>query len=152
MAVSLSSILGSDFIGDTGYTGSRGSLGYTGSSGVLDTSEVVFTGSIKEQTYQITDNETIIIEPGNGSMQFLIALDATPARTIDVSNFLDGETVALMINDNSETGDVITSWSTVEWVNNGGVAPFWPDNGNYTVVSLWKINGTVYGALVGDGN
>lgn len=41
MAVSLSSLLGSDFIGDTGYSGSQGAIGYTGSVGSLG-----YTGSI----------------------------------------------------------------------------------------------------------
>jgi hypothetical protein len=126
------------------------SLGYytLGVAGYVIDSAAVFTGSIQEQTYALTDAATITIEPANGSIQYLTALGAS--RTIDVSNFVDGETVALMINDNSGAGSV-TTWSTVEWVNNGGSAPAWPDSGNYTVVSLWKVNGTVYGALVGDG-
>lgn len=111
-------------------------------------SEVIFTGGIREQTYQITDAATIFIEPGNGSIQYLTSIGAS--RTINTSLFLDGEVVTLMINDNSGTGSVST-WSSVTWVNNGGVAPSWPDSGTYTVLSLWKVNGVVYGAIVGDG-
>ena len=105
-------------------------------------SEVIFTGSIREQTYQITDAATIFIEPGNGSIG--------ASRTINTSLFLDGEVVTLMINDNSGTGSVST-WTSVVWVNNAGVAPSWPDSGTYTVISLWKVNGIVYGAIVGNG-
>lgn len=111
-------------------------------------SEVIFTGSIREQTYQITDAATIFIEPGNGSIQYLTSIGAS--RTINTSLFLDGEVVTLMINDNSGTGSVST-WTSVSWINNGGVAPLWPDSGTYTVISLWKVNGTVYGAVVGNG-
>ena len=134
--------------GTLGYTGSTGA-GYTGSTGSFNSSEAIFTGSIQEQTFALTDAATITIEPANGSIQYLTALGAS--RTIDVTNFVDGEVVTLMINDNSGSGSV-TTWTTVEWVNNGGSAPAWPDSGNYTVIALWKVNGTVYGALVGDGS
>ena len=112
-------------------------------------SEVIFIGSIREQTYQITDAATIFIEPGNGSIQYLTSIGAS--RTINTSLFLDGEVVTLMINDNSGAGSVST-WSSVVWVNNAGIAPSWPDSGTYTVLSLWKVNGVVYGAVVGDGS
>ena len=117
--------------------------------GYIDAASAVFTGSIQEQTFSLTDATTITLEPANGSIQYLTSLGAS--RTIDVTNFVDGETITLMINDNSGTGSV-TTWTTVEWVNNGGTAPAWPDSGNYTVIALWKVNGTVYGALVGDGS
>lgn len=110
--------------------------------------EVIFTGSIREQTYQITDAATIFIEPGNGSIQYLTSIGAS--RTINTSLFLDGEVVTLMINDNSGAGSV-TTWTSVVWVNNAGAAPSWPDSGTYTVLSLWKVNGVVYGAIVGNG-
>ena len=151
--------------GVTGYTGSSGIIGYTGSSGIIgytgsqgvtgytgsgfNSNVAIFTGSIQEQVYTLTDASTIIIEPGNGTIQYLTSLGS--GRIIDVSNFVNGEAVTLMINDNSGAGSV-TTWTTVEWVNNGGIAPVWPDSGNYTVISLWKVNGTVYGALVGDGS
>ena len=140
---------GSTGAGYTGSQGSQGTLGYTGSTGSFNSSEAIFTGSIQEQTFALTDAATITIEPANGSIQYLTALGAS--RTIDVTNFVDGEVVTLMINDNSGSGSV-TTWTTVEWVNNGGSAPAWPDSGNYTVIALWKVNGTVYGALVGDGS
>lgn len=110
--------------------------------------EVIFTGAIREQTYALTDAATIQIEPGNGSIQYLTSIGAS--RTIDTSLFLNGEVVTLMINDNSGSGSVST-WNSVTWVNNGGSAPLWPDSGVYTVISLWKVNGTVYGAIVGNG-
>lgn len=135
------------YTGSSGFGGSRGFVGYTGSSGFA-ANAAVFTGSIQEQTYLLTDATTITIEPSNGTIQYLVSLGAS--RTINTANFLDGEYVTLMINDNSGTGSV-TTWSTVSWVNNGGIAPSWPDSGTYTVVSLWKVNGVVYGAIVGDG-
>lgn len=129
--------------GTTAWT----SLLYYDLGTILD--QVVFTGSIKEQTYALTDSATITIEPGNGSIQYLVALGSS--RTINTTNFENGEVVTLMINDNSGTGSV-TTWSSVSWVNTtAGSAPTWPDSGEYTVISLWKVNGTVYGALVGNG-
>lgn len=128
-------------------TTSWASLSYYDLGTILN--EVIFTGSIREQTYALTDGTTIDIEPGNGSIQYLTALGAS--RTITTGNFLSGEVVTLMLNDNSGAGSV-TTWTSVSWVNNGGVAPTWPDSGSYTVISLWKVNGTVYGALVGNGS
>lgn len=122
-----------------------GTQGY----GYILASEAIFTGAIQEQTFALTDSATITIDPANGTIQYLTALGAS--RTIDTSAFVDGEAVTLMINDNSGAGSV-TTWTTVEWVNNGGTAPAWPDSGNYTVITLWKVGSIVYGALVGDGS
>jgi hypothetical protein len=130
-----------------GYDGSRGIIGYTGSG--VAANAAIFTGSIQEQTYLLTDSATITIYPSNGTIQYLNALGAS--RTVNTSAFANGQGVTLMINDNSGTGSV-TTWSTVSWVNNRGIAPIWPDSGTYTVISLWKVNGIVYGALVGDGS
>jgi hypothetical protein len=134
------------FRGSIGYTGSRGIIGYTGSG--FSSSAAIFTGSIQEQTYLLTDAATIFIEPGNGSIQYLTSIGAS--RTINTSLFINGEAVTLMINDNNGAGSVST-WSSVVWVNNAGLAPTWPDSGTYTVVTLWKVNGIVYGAIVGNG-
>jgi hypothetical protein len=136
------------YTGSSGFGGSRGFVGYTGSSGFA-ANAAVFTGYIQEQTYALTDSATITIYPSNGTIQYLNSLGAS--RTIDTSAFVDGQGVTLMINDNSGVGS-ITTWSTVVWINNAKVAPSWPDSGTYTVISLWKVNGTVYGALVGNGS
>ena len=40
--------------------------------------------------------------------------------------------------------------ATMTWVNNAGVAPTLATSG-YTVITVWKVGSTLYGALVGDG-
>ena len=42
------------------------------------------------------------------------------------------------------------TWPSVTWVNNAGLAPALAATG-YTVVVLWKVSTTLYGALVGNG-
>ena len=53
----------------------------------------------------------------------------------------------LMIDDG--TAYTVT-WPTMTWVNNAGSAPTLATSG-YTVIALWKVSTTLYGALVGDG-
>jgi hypothetical protein len=55
--------------------------------------------------------------------------------------------MTVMIDDG--TANTIT-WPTMTWVNNAGSAPTLATTG-YTVVALWKVSTTLYGALVGDG-
>jgi hypothetical protein len=52
-----------------------------------------------------------------------------------------------MIDDG--TASTIT-WPATTWVNNGGLAPTLAATG-YTVIALWKVSTTLYGALVGSG-
>jgi hypothetical protein len=59
-----------------------------------------------------------------------------------------GEAITLMVDDG--TAYTIT-WPTITWVNNGGSAPTLATTG-YTVIAIWKVSTTLYGALVGDGS
>ena len=52
-----------------------------------------------------------------------------------------------MIDDGSS---YTITWPTITWVNNGGSAPTLATSG-YTVIVVWKVSTTLYGALVGDG-
>jgi len=52
-----------------------------------------------------------------------------------------------MIDDGSA---YTVTWPTITWVNNAGAAPTLATSG-YTVVAMWKVGSTLYGALVGDG-
>jgi hypothetical protein len=62
-------------------------------------------------------------------------------------NFSSGQAITLHITD---SGFTIT-WPTMTWVNNGGSAPDL-STPTLTIVSLWKVGSTLYGALVGDGS
>ena len=108
------------------------------------------TGAILEDIFTITDGAAFEIDPGNGSIQ-LITLGAS--RTPKATNFTNGESVMLMVDDGSARTltwtDSTFGGSGVVWKTNGGVAPTLNTTG-YTVIVLWEVAGQVYGARVGD--
>jgi len=108
------------------------------------------TGAILEDIYTITDGAEFEIDPSNGSIQ-LITLGAS--RTPKATNFANGESVILMVDDGSAYAltwtDATFGGSGVVWKTNAGVAPTLNTTG-YTVIVLWEVAGQVYGARVGD--
>lgn len=100
----------------------------------------VFTGSIQEAVYSLTGTA---LDPANGTIQTK-TLSASVTLTDSLSA---GEAMTLMIDDGSAYA---VTWPTMTWVNNTGSAPTLATSG-YTVVALWKVGSTLYGALVGDG-
>jgi len=100
----------------------------------------VFTGSIEEKIYDFTGTA---IDPANGTIQ----TKTLSANTTLTDSLSAGEAMTLMIDDGSA---YTVTWPTMTWVNNAGVAPTLATSG-YTVVALWKVGSTLYGALVGDG-
>ena len=100
------------------------------------------TGTILEDVYTISGT-TPALDPDNGSIQtWTLSGNSTPTDSLSA-----GEAVTLMIDDGSA---YTITWPTMTWVNNGGTAPTLATSG-YTVVALWKVSTTLYGALVGDG-
>lgn len=102
----------------------------------------VVTGALVEDVHVITDSAGFAIDPTNGSIQ-LVTL--TASRTPTQANWTAGQSVTLMINDGTAYTVTWTSLS-VTWV--GGSAPTLATSG-YTVIELWKVGTTIYGALVG---
>jgi len=101
------------------------------------------TGTVIEDVYTLTGT-TPALEPANGSIQtWTLTAASTPTDSIAA-----GEAITLMIDDG--TAYTIT-WPTITWVNNAGSAPTLATTG-YTVIALWKVSTTLYGALVGDGS
>lgn len=101
------------------------------------------TGTVIEDVYAVTGT-TPALEPANGSIQtWTLTANSTPTDSVAT-----GEAITLMIDDG--TAYTIT-WPTITWVNNGGAAPTLATTG-YTVIALWKVSTTLYGALVGDGS
>jgi hypothetical protein len=101
------------------------------------------TGTVIEDVYAVTGT-TPALEPANGSIQtWTLTANSTPTDSV-----VAGEAITLMIDDG--TAYTIT-WPTITWVNNGGAAPTLATTG-YTVIALWKVSTTLYGALVGDGS
>lgn len=100
-------------------------------------------GTILEDVYTVTTaSSTLTIDPGNGSIQ-VITLGQS-ASSVSLTNFAAGEGITVMIADG--TAYTITWGSSVTWV--GGSAPTLATSG-YTVIELWKVSSTVYGANVG---
>jgi hypothetical protein len=105
------------------------------------------TGTIIEDVYAWTTTTGTVtdeMEPANGSIQ---TLTLTGNITSLTDNIASGEAITLMVDDGSA---YTITWPTMTWVNNGGSAPTLATSG-YTVVALWKVSTTLYGALVGDG-
>ena len=107
-------------------------------------------GTVLEDIFTITDGSAFEIDPGNGSIQ-LITLGAS--RTPKATNFANGESVVLMVDDGSAYTltwtDATFGGSGVVWKTNAGAAPTLNTTG-YTVIVLWEVAGQVYGARVGD--
>lgn len=157
----LSDLLGTQFKGDigpqgpTGPTGPQGPQGEPGDVSLAGTQTLsnktlvdpVITGAILEDIFTITDGAAFEIDPSNGTIQ-LITLGAS--RTPKATNFVNGESVTLMILDGTAFTltwtDTTFGGSGVVWV--GGTAPTL-DTTKYTVIEFWKVGGQVYGALVG---
>jgi hypothetical protein len=101
-----------------------------------------FGGAIDETVYAVVDAAGVALSPSNGTIQtWTLGASRTPtAGTWDA-----GESMTLMINDG--TAYTIT-WTTlaVTWV--GGTAPTLATSG-FTVIELWKVGSTIYGAYVG---
>jgi len=100
------------------------------------------TGTILEDVYTISGT-SVTLDPDNGSLQTHTLTGAT-TYTDGLSS---GESIALIIDDGA--AHTIT-WPTMTWVNNAATAPTLATDAK-TVVALWKISTTLYGALVGDG-
>lgn len=110
----------------------------------------VIVGTMTEDIFNITDGAAFEIDPGNGSIQ-LVTLGAN--RTPKATNFANGESVTLMVDDGTARTltwtDSTFGGSGVVWKTNSGTAPTLNTTG-FTVIVLWKVSGQVYGARVGD--
>jgi len=95
------------------------------------------TGGLTETVYSLTGT---VIDPGNGSIQY----KTLAANTTFTENIDNGQSVLLMIDDG--TAYTIT-WPTTTWLTDSGSAPTLETTG-YTAISLWQMNGTLYGAKV----
>jgi hypothetical protein len=129
------------------YKDVSGNVGIGTSSPVtrLDVSGTASMTSYKEGIFTITDGTTVNLDPNNGSIQtWTLGANRTPGQ----ANWAAGQSITLMIDDG--TARTIT-WSTlaVVWTTDGGTAPTLNTTG-FTVIALWKVGTTIYGARVGD--
>ena len=145
--------------GIQGETGPQGIQGIQGEPGEVTADGIftltnktlvapIITGTVVEDVYAWTATTgavTTELEPANGSIQ---TLTLTGSITSLTDNIAAGEAITLIIDDG--TAYTIT-WPTTTWVNNAGAAPTLAAAAP-TVIALWKVSTTLYGALVGDGS
>ena len=104
---------------------------------------VAFNKGIREKVFAVSGT-TPALSPANGTIQtWTLSGSSTPTA----GTWNAGESITLMIDDGSA---YTVTWPSVTWVNNDGTAPTLATTG-YTVVALWKVSTTLYGALVGNG-
>ena len=107
-----------------------GNITVSGTASVTNLTETVFT----------VTGTTPALDPANGGIQtWTLSGASTPTET-----FSAGESMTLMIDDGSANG---ITWPTMKWA--GGSAPTLATT-DYSVVVLWKVGTTLYGASVGD--
>jgi hypothetical protein len=103
------------------------------------TLDVITANSYTDTVFAITGT-TPALDPANGGIQTW-TLSAASSPT---DSFSAGESMTLMVNDGT---DYAITWPTMQW--SGGDAPTLATTG-YSVIVLWKVGATLYGASVGD--
>jgi len=107
--------------------------------------KAILNNGYTEEVFAITDGASVNLDPNNGSIQ---TWTLGASRTPDQANWAAGQSITLLIDDGT---DYAITWSTlaVVWKTDGGVAPTLNTTG-FTVIVLWKVGTTIYGARVGD--
>lgn len=133
-------------IGTSGVSGSTTNISI-GSAVSGATSTTTLNGSVvlenyTETVYAVVDAAGVALSPTDGTIQ---TWTLGASRTPTAGTWAAGQSMTLMINDG--TAYTVT-WTTlaVTWV--GGTAPTLATTG-FTVIELWKVGSTIYGAYVG---
>jgi hypothetical protein len=104
--------------------------------------DIVIDGRMTEEVFAVTGSTPALLDPQNGTIQtWTLSGNSTPTFA---AGFTAGASMTLMIDDGSAYS---ITWPTTQWA--GGSAPSLATTG-YTVVELWKVGATFYGALVGE--
>jgi hypothetical protein len=133
---------------------SRASAGRLAVEGVnvptISSTDILTNKRIKDTRYVITDGAAFEVDPANGAAQE-VTLGAN--RTPKATNFADGDSIVLSIDDGTARTmtwtDTTWGGSGVIWKTDSGSAPTLATTG-WTDVVLYKRNGQVYGARVGN--
>jgi hypothetical protein len=126
-------------------TGTLATLAGTETLTNKTTEKLVLNDGYTEEVFAITDGTTVNLDPNNGSIQtWTLGANRTPGQ----ANWAAGQSITLMIDDGSA---FTITWTTlaVVWKTDGGSAPTLQTTG-FTVIVLWKVGTTIYGARVGD--
>lgn len=107
-------------------------------------SGAVLADGYTEEVFAVTGTAPLL-SPTNGSIQtWTLSGNSTPTA----GTWAAGQSITLMVDD----GTVYTiNWTSlaVVWKTGAGSAPTLNTTG-YTVIALWKVGTTIYGARVGD--
>lgn len=105
---------------------------------------VVLNDGYTEEVFAVTGT-TPALAPGNGSIQtWTLSGNSTPTA----GTWGAGQSITLLVDDGTAYSITWTSLSVV-WKTDGGSAPTLNTTG-VTVIVLWKVGSTIYGARVGD--
>ena len=103
--------------------------------------DTTFGGAIDETVFALSGTSPAL-DPSNGTIQ----THTLSGNTTYSDSLSAGESITLMIDDG--TAYTVT-WPSVTWKTDGGSAPTLNTSGD-TVIVLWKVGTTIYGARVGD--
>jgi hypothetical protein len=107
-------------------------------------SGAVLNDGYTEEVFAVTGT-TPALSPTNGSIQtWTLSGNSTPTA----GTWAAGQSLTILIDDGTDYTVTWTSLSVV-WKTDGGVAPTLNTSGD-TVIVLWKVGSTIYGARVGD--
>jgi hypothetical protein len=110
-------------------------------NGTITTDGLSLSGRVTEGVFAVTGS-TPALSPTNGTIQtWTLAATSTPTFA---AGFTSGASMTLMIDDGAAYS---ITWPSIQWA--GGSAPTLATTG-YTVVELWRVGATYYGALVGE--
>jgi len=98
----------------------------------------------RSEVFAVTGT-TPALSPTDGSIQ---TWTLTAASTPTAGTWASGQSLTLMIDDGA-TYTVTWTSLAVTWKTDSGAAPTLNTTG-FTVISLWKVSTTIYGARVGN--
>lgn len=103
----------------------------------------VLNNGYTEGVFAVTGT-TPALSPTNGSIQtWTLTANSTPTQ----GTWVAGQSITLMVNDTASAFTVNWTSLPVTWV--GGTAPTLAPGGGFTVIVLWEVGTTIYGALTG---
>jgi hypothetical protein len=114
------------------------------STGATTVSSLTLNDGYTEEVFAVSGT-TPALSPTNGSIQ---TWTLSGASTPTAGTWASGQSLTLMVDD----GTAFTiNWASVAvtWKTNNGIAPTLNTTG-FTVIQLWKVGTTIYGARVGD--
>jgi len=113
-------------------------------SGSLTVTGAILNDGYTEEVFAVT-GATPALSPTNGSIHtWTLSGNSTPTA----GTWAAGQSITLLVDDGSA---FTITWTTlaVVWKTDGGSAPTLNTSGD-TVIALWKVGTTIYGARVGD--